>query len=168
MFSEIVHILFCIERRHWRICTFSLTSDFNSNWSETERARLVFLYRTFLQRAIYMWEFAPLKLLGLFSLNCPFREEIRNAKRNTRFVKPRFTIERVRSVFLTDFLQLIYTSQRSKRASSSTRVQPPDIDLALFSMSLFFCHTRDIERLLQTRWGSTGSDRLLQTGSTST
>lgn len=129
--------------------------------------RLVFLYRTFLQRAIYMWEFAPLKLLGLFSLSC-LSARIQNAKRNTRFVKPRFTIERVRSVFLTDFLQLVYTSQRSRRASSSTRVQPPDIDLALFSISLFFCHTRNIERLLQTRWGSTGSDRLLQTGSTST
>lgn len=132
--------LFRIERRHWRICTSPLTSDSNLNWSETERAPSFSVYRAFLQRAIYMWEFEPLKLLGPFSLGC-LSAGIQNAKKRHAYVRPRFTIERARSVFLADFLRPVYTSRRrSRRASSFTRVHPPDIDLTLFSISLFFCH----------------------------
>jgi len=132
--------LFRIERRHWRICTSPLTSDSNLNWSETERTPSFSVYRTFLQRAIYMWEFEPLKLLGPFSLGC-LSAGIQNAKKKTHaYVRPRFMIERVRSVFLTDFLRSIYTSRRSRRTSSFIRVHPSDIDLTLFSISLFFCH----------------------------
>lgn len=78
--------LFRIERRHWRICTSPLTSDSNLNWSETERTPSFSVYRTFLQRAIYMWEFEPLKLLGPFSLGC-LSAGIQNAKKKTRVHK---------------------------------------------------------------------------------
>ena len=82
-----------------------------------------------------------IKIARAIFARLPFRGDT-NAKKRHAYVRPRFTIERVRSVFLTDFLQLVYTSyiRRSRRASSFTRVHPPDIDLTLFSISLFFCH----------------------------
>lgn len=43
--------------RHWRICTSPLTSDFNSNWSDSERAKRFFCRALFLPRSIRcMWE----------------------------------------------------------------------------------------------------------------
>lgn len=99
-----------IERRHWRICTSPLTSDSNLNWSETERAPSFSVYRTFLQRVIYMWEFEPLKLLGHFR-SAAFPRGYKMQKKTHAYVRPRFTIVRARSVFLTDFLRPVYTKK---------------------------------------------------------